>query len=238
MVDILSATAAEEISTDVGNQYPTKKLAVDEIYNKYQNLSTYGNQFVQRVINQRKSLVMPYGVKLQLSDKAIREGYKATDEMEYLDRMMDWNDFYEDREDTLCRYAEMEGQMLTILDWDKEGDGETGLPRVKRVSWKDKQYEVTTKTNDPDEVASISWDIQTTNGGNDSKVLTPKKKPYWSYVAFNDVNMTGTPTVSSILGNCENVDKALGGWRKMNKYFGKLTPFFKAETWQEAQAII
>ena len=73
VVDILSATAIETGDEDIGNQYPTKVRAVTEIYNKYQNLSTWGNQFTQRIINQRKALVMPYGVKLQLSDKAIRE---------------------------------------------------------------------------------------------------------------------------------------------------------------------
>lgn len=235
VVDILSATAVE-LESDAGNQYPTKTLAVDETYKKYQNLSQYGCPFVQRVINQRKALVMPYGVKLQLSEKAIREKYAATEEMKYLDRVMDWNDFYEDREDTFCRYAEMEGQMLVMLDWNEDGDGESGLPRIKRVSWKDKHYEVVTKIDDPDEVAEIFWDVQGTVI--DKRTLIPNAKPYWSYVAFNDVNLAGTPVVSLILGNCENVDKSLGGWRKMNKFFGKLTPFFKAETWQEAQAIM
>ena len=50
VVDILSATSAED-DNDVGNTYKEKSTYVDEIYSKYQNLSTWGCQFVQRIIN-------------------------------------------------------------------------------------------------------------------------------------------------------------------------------------------
>ena len=229
-IDILSGMETCTSDDETGNQYNTKVLAVEAIYAKYMNLATWGCQLAQRIIGHRKALVMPYGVKSQPSDNAIAKNFEAKDEKEFIDRMLDYNNFNEGKEDTLCKYAELEGQMLVEMKWDKEGDGISGLPRIMRRSWYDMQYKVIPTEDDPDEISTIEWD------GGAQRLVTGKDK--FVFVAFNDVDFIGMPVMAYILMECEGLAKALSGWRKANKYFAKWTPFFKAETWDEAKSIM
>ncbi len=54
----------------------------------------------------------------------------------------------------------------------------------------------------------------------------------------NSIDFIGLPVIAQVLGECENLHKALAGWRKANSFFAKWTPFFEAETWAEGKDIM
>jgi hypothetical protein len=233
-IDILSATA---ITTDdpAGNQYTDRKTMIDDIYAMYQNQAAWGCQIAQRVINHRKALAMPYGVGIEKSQYAKDNDIDTKREEEFLRRFLDWNNFNEGREDDLCKFTNIEGQMLVTLKWDKEGDGITGLPWVRRKSWRTLQYSVHADSEDPDSIETISWEHPDTK--QEVSIKPDSKGEPFAFVAFNDVAFEGMPPVGYVLNECITLHKALSGWRITNKFFAKLTPFFKAEDWDEAKQI-
>jgi hypothetical protein len=129
----------------------------------------------------------------------------------------------------------MDGQMLVTLEWDAKGDGKSGLPKIKRISWYKNHYTVTAQDDDDDAIKAITWDR---HSDSKSMSLSPGTKPYFVFVAFNDVDFVGTPTTSLVLNECESLHQALGGWRKTNKFFAKITPFFQVDNWKEAKAVM
>jgi len=240
VVDVLSATMITT-DDDSGNPYTDKSAAVEEIISKYQNASEWGCQLAQKIINQRKALVIPFGVDVQPSEEFENVEQPPVTEIQYIKDFLKFNGFPQRREDDLSRQSEMEGQCLITLHWDEQAlvNGNEGMVTVRRLQWSDLDYTIHTAKGDVDKVVGITWQDETLG----KQVLTPDGLVPYVLAVFNgttssDSTMQGMPPVAFVLAECENLDKALKGWRKVNRYFANLTPFFESEGKSESDEIL
>jgi len=245
VVDILTAT--KTIGEDEsGNQYTDKRLAIQAIYRKYRDEDEWGCQLMQRIINHRMSMVLPYGVKVMPAEGFDAE--TAADEMAFVEAFMERNDF-DSMEDKLCRQGEMEGEVLVLMSWDDNpyevGDVTyDGMPIISRRLWSVKQWDTILNKDDPDKIEKVVMD-----GG---KVELKPGEP-WVLAAFNATSyapdfqattntdavmkLRGMPVAAFCLTNAENMDKGMVNWRKVNRYFGNLTPFIQSDSPSETVQI-
>lgn len=231
LVDILSGIEIGTATT-FGNQYTNLKNAVNEIRNKFTNAVQWGCPFVQRIINIRKAMVMPYGLDVTFVDGAEEDYTKKErdDAMDVIKHFIEVNDFNEGFATDLAQEGEIEANVLLDLElW----DGEDKTVKVRYWSWYDTQYKIKAKSDDSGVISSVYWDEVNAKG----KKVIPGEDLVFIY--FNGLlnSFVGVPTTAPVLSILENLHKTLSNWHRFNTLFGKVTPVFEVETEEEADKI-
>jgi hypothetical protein len=119
---------------------------------------------------------------------------------------------------------------------------------VKRKLWLNIKWKVVMAQDDADTIKAITYhDAE----GNQRTLKPGSEKVPFVHAAFNstesfpegetnsqDVYRQGMPVVAFVIEQCENLHKSLSGWRKVNKYFANLTPFFESESKAETEQLL
>ncbi len=226
ITDILTYKAGEKLQSisSSPNPYDTKEKLVSELVKKYKGYARYGNQLIQRIVDTRAAFTMAGGLKAVAKDP---ERYRA--ELEFIQRFIDLNELDGQFGQQLAVEKELEGQILLVLDWDSEQNN----ARVKFISWNDTHYQVEYQDDFYHRIERITYRSPHT----DQEIEIPAERAV--FIKFNArINSReGVPTLSGLLQEAEDIDKALRDWRKLNQYFASPTPFFRTEDMQEAKEL-
>ncbi len=230
ITDILTGLEVGTTST-FGNQYTVLRNAVEAIRNKFTNAATWGCPFVQRIVNVRKAMVMPYGLDLHLVDGVDKKSTEGEQKaaMDVVKNFVQVNDFNEGYSLALAQEAELEANILLDL---REWDEKDKVVKVRYRSWFDKQYTVVPTTKDPGVIDHVSWE---TPGGSPVRIMGDDLV----FAYFNGLlnSFVGVPTLAPVLSILENLHKTLSNWHRFNELYGKVTPVFEVLTEEEADKI-
>lgn len=217
--DVLSFRAGMKAAgvESAANPYRSRERLVAELVRKYKGYADSGNQLIQRIVDTRAAFAMAGGLSARTADA----GGEA--ELAFVRRLIRDNQLDGQFGQQLAVEKELEGQVLLVLD--RKG----GRVRVRFVSWNDTHYEVRYADDSYTEVEGIEWD------GERGRVRVPPEQAV--FIKFNARihSREGVPTLSGLLPEAEDIDRALRDWRKINRYFASPTPYFKTRDIQEAK---
>ncbi|OGP58268.1 MAG: hypothetical protein A2V67_20525 [Deltaproteobacteria bacterium RBG_13_61_14] len=225
ITDILTFSAGEKaLSASASpNPYDNREKLIDELVKKYKGYARYGNQLIQRLVDTRAALAMAGGLKAVARDPSA-----FSRELALIQEMVRLNELDGQFGQSLAVEKELEGQVLLILEW----DAEAGNVRLRFLSWNDTRYEV----DYDDELYSRILRIRYRRPGNDrQEVVIPAERAVLIKFNARIHSREGIPTLSGLLVEAEDIDKALRDWRQINRYFASPTPYFRTEDLQEAK---
>lgn len=226
LIDALSGVSIGSTNTS-GNGYTTLSSMVTETKRKYKNEADWGCPFVQRIINLRKALVMPHGIRLMPAPGVKPDDSNYTAAKEVLMRFIEFNDFNEGLAIELVKEGELEGNVLVDL---RQWDNVEKTVKVIYRPWSTYQYTIKVAPTDPSQITSVTWNPTTS-------LETPVtiNSANFAFVYFNGMlnEFKGIPTVGPVLTVCENLHKTLTHWNRFNSLFAKAMPVFECQT--EAQ---
>ena len=227
ITDILTYRAGEKAQnvSAVINPYNTREKLVAELVRKYKGYAASGNQLIQRIVDTRAAFTMAGGLKSMARDQASEE------ELLFIRDMIEINELDGQFGQQLAVEKELEGQILLALDWDPEIQN----VRIKFISWNDTHYEVNYLDNFYHKIEKISYSAPDEASGEEVEIPASRA----IFIKFNArINSReGVPTLSGLLQEAEDIDKALRDWRKLNQFFASPTPYFRTSDMQEAKEL-
>jgi len=227
ITDILTYRAGEKAQTVSAaiNPYNTREKLVAELVRKYKGFAASGNQLIQRIVDTRAAFTMAGGLKSSARDQGSEE------ELLFIRDMIEINELDGQFGQQLAVEKELEGQILLALDWDPEIQN----VRIKFISWNDTHYEVLCLDNFYHKIEKISYAAPDETSGEEVEIPASRAV----FIKFNArINSReGVPTLSGLLQEAEDIDKALRDWRKLNQFFASPTPYFRTSDMQEAKEL-
>ncbi len=226
ITDILTFQAGEKAQgiNASPNPYESRESLVAELVRKYKGYARWGNQLIQRIVDTRAAFTMAGGLKATV--KAPGQGQP---ELSFIREFLDLNELDGQFGQQLAVEKELEGQVLLALDWDEEIEN----ARVKFISWNDTHYQARYRDDLYHRVSGISYLDPDTK----DEVEIPAERAIFLKFNARINSREGVPTLSGLLVEAEDIDRALRDWRKLNQYFASPTPFFKTKDLQEAREL-
>lgn len=238
ITDVLTFQAGQKALANLAapNPYNSREKLIRELIKKYKGYADYGNQIIQRLVDTRAAFTMAGGLKVvpKNPDKDRRE-------MEFITELVDINQLDGQLGQQLAVEKELEGQILLALEWEPKIQN----VRIRYISWNDTQYEVKYEDQNYSTIKQISYSCDTDEASSSGAEAYPRERAKQVvmpteqavFIKFNArINSReGIPTLSGLLVEAEEIDKALRDWRQINRYFASPTPYFKTEDIQEAK---
>jgi hypothetical protein len=223
ITDILTYRAGEKAQVSANaNPYDSREKLVSELVRKYKGYAKFGSQLIQRIVDTRAAFTMAGGLK------AIDKQQKNPEELSFIRGLIELNELDGQFGQQLAVEKELEGQVLLVLDWDAEIEN----VRIKFISWNDTHYELQYLDNFYHKIEKISY-----RSDGEEEIEVPADRAV--FIKFNArINSReGVPTLSGLLQEAEDIDRALRDWRKLNQYFASPTPYFRTQDMQEAKEL-
>jgi Icc-related predicted phosphoesterase len=210
-------------SSNIGNAYPDYKTAIQELAKKYEGTAEWGVLQVGNIIDLRSAFIIGQGIKLVPKDKGSRE-YK------FIQEFIEYNNLDEEMPQDLAKEAEIEGRCLVKLIPNKEKK----QIDIRFISYSANNYKVVTATGDYQKYEKVTYqDVETKSEIN----LTDEQFVYKKFAGrLSKVNDL-MPKTAKVLTQCENLDKALYDWRKINNLFASPTPVVECTGEADAKGI-
>jgi hypothetical protein len=226
ITDVLTFQAGEKAlaASASPNLYDTREKLIEELVKKYKGYARFGNQLIQRIVDTRAALVMAGGLKAVAQD---RRGYAR--ELALIQDMIHLNELDGQFGQSLAVEKELEGHLLLFLEWDAEAEN----VRLRFLSWNDTRYEV----DYDDELYSRILRIRYRRPGDRQELVIPAERAVLIKFNARIHSREGIPTLSGLLVEAEDIDKALRDWRQINRYFASPTPYFRTENFDEAKEL-
>ena len=226
ITDILTYKAGEKAQSlsFSANPYDTRERLVSELVRKYKGYAQYGNQLIQRIVDTRASFTMAGGLKA-----VSRHPSQYQREVEFIRALIEINELDGQFGQQLAVEKELEGQVLLVLDWEPEIENVV----VKFISWNDTHYLVHYQDDFYHRVEKISYKLSE----GEEEIEIPSERAV--FIKFNSRTNSreGVPTLSGLLVEAEDIDRALRDWRKLNQYFASPTPYFRTADLEEAREL-
>ena len=235
-VDILLGEV-ETRKSYVGNAYQDYRTAINELCKKYEGTADWGVLQVGNIVDIRSAFIIGQGMK-PVSEK------KDSREFEFIQEFIRYNDLDEELPQELAKEAELEGRVLVRLIPNKEKK----QIDVRFVSYNTTGYKVICAEGDYKKYEKVKYRDSSSSDdsgysgenvtmGDKDVVLDASEFVYKKFsgriTKVNDV----MPKVAKVLTQCENLDKAMYDWRRINGLFASPTPTIKCEDVASAQAI-
>ena len=213
------------------NPYPSHELQVTEIMAEYKASRDIGNDLVKRIINISAALKVPNGLALAGDEKSA--------EFTYLTKFMEANQLNEGLCTELSKEAEKQGQILTELVWDPNGN----IVKIFYMPWLDYKYQVRPiGLNNMIAPYEVTWDAVENSEVKAGSLVNEQL----AFMAFNlqfssndklQLIIEGSPTLGNILQRIDDVGYDLVDWRQTNKLYAHPTPSLQTTDPEEAEAI-
>lgn len=220
ITDILTWRAGEKAlsASNGANPYRSREKLVAEIVEKYKGYAAFGNQLVQRIVDTRAAFALGRGIRA----KAGGDGAEA--ECDFIKTFLAHNELDGQFAQQLAVEKELEGQVLLKIEPRFEGDEFVGV-RTVFVSWNDTHYDVIFESEGDRKPLCAKWRDRESG----REVEIPREQMV--FLRFNATANAreGIPTLSGLLQEAEDIDKALRDWRTINRYFASPTPYFRTE---------
>jgi hypothetical protein len=221
-VDILLGEVTER-SSYTGNSYTDYKTAIQALARKYEGVDSWGVLQVGNIIDLRSAFIIGQGIKLVPKDKNSRE-------FKFIQEFIEHNNLDEEMPQDLAKEAEIEGRCLVKLILNEEKQ----QIDIRFISYSVNGYKVNTAVGDYQKYETVTYQDK------DSKSQVTLNANEFVYKKFsgrlskvNDL----MPKTAKVLTQCENLDKALYDWRKINNLFASPTPVVECNADADAKAI-
>lgn len=234
-IDVLTyRPEADEATSYKGNPYRSADKQVIELSRKYEGLADWGCQIARNMIDTRAAFTIGSGIKIYPKD----EREPAERELSWCNRFIDHNNLDEEIPQDWAREAEIEGKFLVRLIGNpavkNPAPFPNGMVEVRYIPWTAHKFEIRTQDGD---YATYAEAVYRVDGMAEEIKLQP---PEFVFKRFggrthkvNDV----APRLGAVLGQMENLDKALWDLRRINHLFASPTPWANAENAAEAQQL-
>jgi len=221
-VNILLGEVTERKSY-AGNSYRDYTSAIDELAKKYEGTADWGVLQVGNIIDLRSAFIIGQGIKVVPDKKDSREG-------EFIQDFVKHNNLDEEMPQDLAKEAEIEGRILVKLI----PNTEKKTIDIRFISFSATRYKVNSAVGDYQKYESVTYTDNVTK----SEVRLEEGEFVYKKFAgrlskVNDV----MPKTAKVLTQCENLDKALWDWRKINELFAKPTPVIECGEGVDAKTI-
>ena len=228
ITDVLTFQAGEKaLSLSASpNPYDTREKLIEELVKKYKGYARFGNQLVQRIVDTRAALAMAGGLKAVAQDPR-----GCARELALIQDMIRLNELDGQFGQSLAVEKELEGQVLLLLEW----DAEAANVRLRFLSWNDTRYEVDYDDALYSRILRIRYRQPDDPAGKRGEVVIPAERAVLIKFNARIHSREGIPTLSGLLVEAEDIDKALRDWRQINRYFASPTPYFHTADLQEAK---
>lgn len=214
----------ETQKTFVGNSYQDYKSAITELCKKYEGTADWGVLQVGNIIDIRSAFIIGQGIKAIPKDSKNKESR----ELEFIQKFIEHNDLDEELPQDLAKEAELEGRVLVKLipNQDKKQID------VRFISYNTNGYTVKTAAGDYKKYESVTYKDSETKQDVTLKAEEFVYKKFSGRISkVNDV----MPKVAKVLTQCENLDKALYDWRRIDGLFSTPTPVIECDDSQVAK---
>jgi hypothetical protein len=207
----------------VGNSYQDYKTAIAELAKKYEGTADWGVLQVGNIIDIRSAFIIGQGLKI-VPDK------KTSREYDFIQKFFKYNNLDEEMPQELAKEAEIEGRCLVRLIPNEEKK----QIDIRFISYSENSYKVTTASDDYQKYEKVTY--RDTKNSNDI-TLEENEFVYKKFAGrLSKVNDL-MPKTAKVLTQCENLDKALYDWRRINSLFATPTPVIECEDSNDAKAI-
>ena len=205
-----------------GNVYTEYKTAIQELAKKYEGTADWGVLQVGNIIDLRSAFIIGQGLKLVPKDKKSRE-------FEFIQAFIEHNNLDEEMPQDLAKEAEIEGRCLVKLIPNKDKK----QVDIRFVSYSVNDYKVNT-AGDYQKYDSVTYQDSTSK---QQVTLNAGEFVYKKFAGrLSKVNDL-MPKTAKVLTQCENLDKALYDWRKINNLFASPTPVVECTSEGDAKSI-
>lgn len=213
-VDILIGEV-ETRKSYVGNAYQDYRTAITALCKAYEGTADWGVLQVGNIVDIRSAFIIGQGIKPVADNKESRE-------FEFIQEFIKYNDLDEELPQEFAKEAELEGRILVKLI----PNPEKKQIDVRFISYNTTGYKVITTKGDYKKYEVVKYrdtDTQSDVVLNASEFVYKKFSGRVSKV--NDI----MPKVAKVLTQCENLDKAMYDWRRINNLFASPTPVITCE---------
>lgn len=226
-----------QTSTYAGNAYRTYPEAIQELSKKYEGTADWGVLQVGNIIDLRSAFTIGQGIKIiEVNKNKLPSGQKSR-ELEFIENFIRHNNLDEEMPQDLAKEAEIEGRCLVKLI----PNNEKKQIDIRFISYSDRGYKVENEKGDYQHYVKVTAPAKSTGtdgaGSSDALALTEDEFVYKKFSGrlskVNDV----MPKTAKVLTQCENLDKALWDWRKINSLFAKPTPVIECENPADAPKV-
>lgn len=213
----------ETTKSYVGNSYQDYKTAITALCKAYEGTANWGVLQVGNIIDIRSAFIIGQGIKIVPEDKNSRE-------FEYIEEFVDHNNLDEELPQDLAKEAELEGRCLVKL-----------IPNLEKkqidirfISYNTTGYKVETASDDYQKYVNVKY--RDTQKQVDI-ILNEDEFVYKKFAGRISKANDLMPKTAKVLTQCENLDKALYDWRRINSLFATPTPVIECEDVAGAKAI-
>jgi len=227
LTDILTYKAGEKWNSpaSVLNPYRDRATLIAEIVRKYHGYSESGSQLIQRIVDTRAAFSLGRGIRARATDEL-----DTSPELTFINEFLSSSGLRGQFAQQLAVEKELEGQVLLRLDPVMAG-GAFSHVRVNFISWNDTHYAVDFRDGHYGDVEAVHYTDPVTN----DEVTIPSERTVFMRFNARANAEAGIPTLSGLLQEAEDIDRALRDWRQLNRYFASPTPYFKTADMEEAR---
>jgi hypothetical protein len=193
--------------------YLTYADQVNAAYRKYLGQDKFGCAYTKAVVDFRTSYIAGNGAVVQAEDP-------KSDEQKFVDGLISRSKLDGGFLTDIIRYSELEGKALLIL---KRIENDVV---IRHVPWLSTTYKIETDANDYEQITGVK--IQ------QKEVITPDKFTYVKLGGVRHEPNLATNKLHLILGDLENIDRALNDWGLYNNLYGLGYPYWETQTWDDA----
>jgi hypothetical protein len=204
------------------NNYPTYTKQVDDINEMYNNRTDYGGEFLRSVLDTRVAFLIGEGLTIKSNDKRL---------VKWINEFLDFNKLRGSKLLDVVLIGEMEGKCLLVLQDDKKNK----KVKVRKYSWYNNPYDVEMDKNDSEQIKSVTYQENKEDSKQD--IAKPDKLVYVKLGGSPDRINNTVPKIANVLTDIENASRCKYDLRKNNHLFGRVTPYFKTTTANEAKSI-
>lgn len=219
--DILNTaiTQTQSISSVVDkNNYRTYASQVGACYKMFNGESNYGAEFFRGILETRVAFISGEGLSVASNNKKTKE---------YIEKFLSKNKLQGSGLLQMNEVGELEGKVLIIL----KPSVKDQYIKTNIFSWYENTYDVQTKDGE------FQKAIYSEKDGSEEKTISNE---YSVYIKLGGtwLNQNNTPSkIHCVLTEIENASRAKFDSRKNAHYFGRVTPTWKTDSQNEANAI-
>lgn len=221
-------------SSYAGNSYQDYRSAIQELARKYEGTADWGVLQVGNIIDLRSAFTIGQGIKIVEEKKGKKTPNQTSREFEFISEFIRHNNLDEEMPQELAKEAEIEGRCLVKLipNIDKKQID------IRFISYSSKGYKVVNEKGDYQHYVRVTYGPSSQTNGeavkyedmdNEATTLEEGEFVYKKFSGrLSKVNEL-MPKTAKVLTQCENLDKALWDWRRINNLFSKPTPVIECE---------
>jgi hypothetical protein len=209
------------------NNYQTYENQVTGAYEMYNCTKDYGSELCKGVVDYRTVAIGGEGLSVNSENKK---------KLKWIEEFLEYNRLHGSKLIDAITTGELEGKCLMLLKKGKNRvDKEKDVIKVLLYSWYLNRYKIQLNPKDLEFIDKITYRTKDDNA--EEKTIAVDKSVYVKLGGMDyQINLTSN-RLHAVLTDIENYSRGKYDLRTNTHLFGKISPYWKTETAQEAKSI-